>query len=335
ITDFGLSALYSGGSTGGAGSREGGREGAGMEGNGAISISVSRGGGGGGGGGGGMSSASLLHTTCGSPNYVAPEVLADRGYDGRMADVWSCGVILFVLITGYLPFEEKKISELFLKISLGAYVCPEWVSEEARGLIRKILVPDPRKRIGIKDIWRDEWMMKGEEGGGEGQTDGRMMLGRNETTDGKEDKEGEDGKWLQHQQHDEREVEEDGLEEAQREGAVTGVISAEGGGEGLNCRPEGKGEGPGDEDEAGMGASPISDEEESCEGGFQRQRQPQRHDSTMCRLEGREGKRKEGNEKGRGREEGAEINREGGRTDCMKDIDKTLELEECKIPVEK
>jgi len=252
-----------------------------------------------------------------------------------MADVWSCGVILFVLITGYLPFEEKKISELFLKISLGAYVCPEWVSEEARGLIRKILVPDPRKRIGIKDIWRDEWMMKGGEGGGEGQTDGRMMLGRNETTDGKEDKEGEDGKWLQHQQHDEREVEEDDLEGAQREGAVTGVISAEGGGEGLNCRPEGKGEGPGDEDEAGMGASPISDEEESCEGGFQRQRQPQRHDSTMCRLEGREGKRKEGNEKGRGREEGAEINREGGRTDCMKDIDKTLELEECKIPVEK
>ena len=331
--------MYSGGSTGGAGGREGGREGAGIEGNDALNISVSRGGGGGG-GGGGIGSASLLHTTCGSPNYVAPEVLADRGYDGRMADVWSCGVILFVLVTGYLPFEEKNISELFLKITLGAYVCPEWVSEEARGLIRKILVPDPMKRIGIKGIWRDEWMVRGEEGGGEGRTDGGVLPGRKETKDGKEDRERGNGKWLQHQQHDKKGLEEDGREGARGEVAVAGAVRAEGGGEGLNGRSEGKGEGPGEEGGAGVGSSPISDEEESCEGWLQLQRQRQRHASVRSRLRmssggGGERKGKEGSEEGKKRGEGAESKGGDGELEYVREVDGILELEECVISVEK
>ncbi|KAF9598460.1 hypothetical protein IFM89_027893 [Coptis chinensis] len=63
---------------------------------------------------------SLLHTTCGTPNYVAPElllVLNDRGYDGAMAELWSCGVILFVLLAGYLPFEDSNLMNLYKKVS--------------------------------------------------------------------------------------------------------------------------------------------------------------------------------------------------------------------------
>ena len=66
----------------------------------------------------------LLHTTCGTPNYVAPEVLNDRGYDGRAADVWSMGVILYVLLAGFLPFDEPLMSTLFRKIQKAEFDYP-------------------------------------------------------------------------------------------------------------------------------------------------------------------------------------------------------------------
>ncbi|THG06702.1 hypothetical protein TEA_002720 [Camellia sinensis var. sinensis] len=69
----------------------------------------------------------LLHTTCGTPNYVAPEVINNKGYDGAKADLWSCGVILFVLMAGYLPFEESNLMALYKKrITIAEVIENEW-----------------------------------------------------------------------------------------------------------------------------------------------------------------------------------------------------------------
>lgn len=101
----------------------------------------------------------LLHTTCGTPNYVAPEVLEDRGYDGRAADVWSCGVILYVLLAGFLPFDEDTMSKLFAKIQKAEYQFPPWMKAEPRDLIGSILVPDPTKRLSVAAIVEHAWFM--------------------------------------------------------------------------------------------------------------------------------------------------------------------------------
>eukprot|EP01029_Cantina_marsupialis_P030874 TRINITY_DN856_c0_g1_i1.p1 TRINITY_DN856_c0_g1~~TRINITY_DN856_c0_g1_i1.p1 ORF type:complete len:437 (-),score=114.26 TRINITY_DN856_c0_g1_i1:1305-2615(-) len=105
--------------------------------------------------------SSLLHTTCGTPNYVAPEVLADKGYDGRAADVWSCGVILYVFLAGFLPFDEPTMSVLFQKIKNAEFTFPSWFSSEVRDLLNSILVPDPAMRPTLKDIRDHPWMTAG------------------------------------------------------------------------------------------------------------------------------------------------------------------------------
>ncbi|BAS83926.1 Os03g0319400, partial [Oryza sativa Japonica Group] len=103
----------------------------------------------------------LLHTTCGTPNYVAPEVIEDRGYDGAAADIWSCGVILYVLLAGFLPFEDDNIIALYKKISEAQFTCPSWFSTGAKKLITRILDPNPTTRITISQILEDPWFKKG------------------------------------------------------------------------------------------------------------------------------------------------------------------------------
>lgn len=102
----------------------------------------------------------LLHTTCGTPNYVAPEVLSHQGYDGAAADVWSCGVILYVLMAGYLPFDEADLPTLYRKINAAEYTCPFWFSPGAKALIDKILDPNPKTRIRIEGIRKNPWFAK-------------------------------------------------------------------------------------------------------------------------------------------------------------------------------
>lgn len=99
----------------------------------------------------------LLHTTCGSPNYVAPEVLSNRGYDGSTSDIWSCGVILYVILTGYLPFDDRNLAVLYQKIFKGDAQIPRWLTPAAQNMIRRILDPNPVTRITIAGIRAHEW----------------------------------------------------------------------------------------------------------------------------------------------------------------------------------
>lgn len=102
----------------------------------------------------------LLHTTCGTPNYVAPEVLRHQGYDGSAADIWSCGVILYVIMAGYLPFDETDLPTLYNKISTAEFAFPPWFSPAAKLLISRILDPNPKTRIQIVQIKSDPWFRK-------------------------------------------------------------------------------------------------------------------------------------------------------------------------------
>ncbi|XP_058203486.1 CBL-interacting serine/threonine-protein kinase 5-like isoform X1 [Rhododendron vialii] len=102
----------------------------------------------------------LLHTQCGTPAYVAPEVLRKKGYDGAKADIWSCGVVLFVLVAGFLPFQDENVMNMYKKVFKAEFDFPPWISPDARRLISKLLVADPHRRISIPAIMRVPWFRK-------------------------------------------------------------------------------------------------------------------------------------------------------------------------------
>ncbi|KAL4303818.1 hypothetical protein GQ457_10G002480 [Hibiscus cannabinus] len=102
----------------------------------------------------------LLHTSCGTPAYVAPDVIGKKGYDGSKADIWSCGVILYVLLAGFLPFQDDNLINMYKKIYRGDFKCPPWFSPEARRLITKLLDPNPKTRITISKIMDSSWFKK-------------------------------------------------------------------------------------------------------------------------------------------------------------------------------
>ncbi|KAL8027018.1 hypothetical protein ABFX02_14G068000 [Erythranthe guttata] len=103
----------------------------------------------------------LLHTLCGTPAYVAPEILAKRGYDGAKVDVWSCGVVLFVLTAGYLPFNDPNLMSMYKKIYKGEFRIPKWMSPDLKRFLTRILDTNPESRITIDEIKSDPWFRKG------------------------------------------------------------------------------------------------------------------------------------------------------------------------------
>ncbi|KAF7331227.1 Non-specific serine/threonine protein kinase [Mycena sanguinolenta] len=108
----------------------------------------------------------LMQTSCGSPCYAAPELVISEGlYVGSAVDIWSCGVILYAMLAGYLPFDDDpanpdgdNINLLYKYIVNTPLSFPEYISDEARSLLKMMLVPDPRKRASLEDVMRHPWL---------------------------------------------------------------------------------------------------------------------------------------------------------------------------------
>ncbi|KAG0486469.1 hypothetical protein HPP92_008564 [Vanilla planifolia] len=103
----------------------------------------------------------LFHTFCGTPAYVAPEILAQKGYDAVKVDIWSCGVVLFVLMAGYLPFQDQNIMAMYRKIYRGEFRLPRWLSTDVSRLLVRLLDINPKTRINIPEIMDNRWFKKG------------------------------------------------------------------------------------------------------------------------------------------------------------------------------
>lgn len=103
----------------------------------------------------------LLHTVCGSPAYVAPEILTIKGYDGAKTDIWSCGIILYVMIAGHLPFYDQNLMLMYKKIYKGEFKCPKWMSPDVKRILSRLLDTNPATRITIEEIIKDPWFRKG------------------------------------------------------------------------------------------------------------------------------------------------------------------------------
>lgn len=99
-----------------------------------------------------MRDGASLSTACGSPNYAAPEVISGTAYGGQEVDIWSCGVILYAMVYGNLPFQDESLAVLFQKIKDGRYFLHNFGSRELRDLINRMLQPNPVKRIKLKEI---------------------------------------------------------------------------------------------------------------------------------------------------------------------------------------
>ncbi|KAK4702047.1 hypothetical protein P7C70_g4180, partial [Phenoliferia sp. Uapishka_3] len=105
-------------------------------------------------------SGKLLETSCGSPHYASPEIVSGLNYHGSSSDIWSCGIILFALLTGRLPFDDENIRDLLAKVKKGRYIMPEELPAAAKDLIRRMLEVDPERRIKMVDIQTHPWVRR-------------------------------------------------------------------------------------------------------------------------------------------------------------------------------
>ncbi|XP_032495919.1 serine/threonine-protein kinase BRSK2 isoform X1 [Phocoena sinus] len=104
---------------------------------------------------------SLLETSCGSPHYACPEVIRGEKYDGRKADVWSCGVILFALLVGALPFDDDNLRQLLEKVKRGVFHMPHFIPPDCQSLLRGMIEVDAARRLTLEHIQKHIWYIGG------------------------------------------------------------------------------------------------------------------------------------------------------------------------------
>ena len=101
----------------------------------------------------------IMVEQCGTPAYIAPEILKNRGYEGFGVDIWSAGVVLYAMLSGTVPFKGNDIKELHKLIIEGKYKTIKNISKEANHLVKCLLEVDPKNRIKIEDILVHPWMI--------------------------------------------------------------------------------------------------------------------------------------------------------------------------------
>lgn len=107
-----------------------------------------------------MMDGEFLRTSCGSPNYASPEIISGRLYAGPEIDIWSCGVILYALLCGTLPFDDEHVPTLFRKIRSGVFPIPDYLNESVVSLLNHMLQVDPIKRATVQDIIQHDWFRR-------------------------------------------------------------------------------------------------------------------------------------------------------------------------------
>jgi len=102
----------------------------------------------------------VIQEQCGTPAYLAPEIIADKGYKGFYVDLWSLGVLLYTMLQGTVPFKASSLEDLHALILRGNIRYPVPISDEAKDLITRLLQVEPTERISIPQLFRHPWVLK-------------------------------------------------------------------------------------------------------------------------------------------------------------------------------
>jgi len=104
-----------------------------------------------------------MYEQCGTPAYIAPEIILDRGYHGYNVDPWSIGVMLYALLTGSVPFKAETLTDLYKIIIQGIYKLPLYISAEAKHLIINLLRINPIFRLTLTEVLEHPWLTENQD----------------------------------------------------------------------------------------------------------------------------------------------------------------------------